>query len=262
MTLWKHECRMNGKSLAIWSLCVGFICFGCLLMYGSIQDSMADMADMFAGMGAFSTALGMDKVSIATIEGYYAIEIAIMLSLGGAMFAAMTGACMVAKEEEGHTSEFLNTLPLGRTRIILEKYTAMLVLVFAFQVICILLVLAGFLCMGGKPDTGNFIRYHAACFLMQVEIGSISFLLSVWMKKRPIGAALGLTVLLYVVDLMCRVVPALKNAKYITPFYFSNASDIFSQGSVSLPMAAVSLGIVFLTFILSLVIYNKRDLVA
>lgn len=262
MGLFWHECKMNRKSLMIWALCVGALCCCCLLLYDSMEASMAQMSDMFADLGAFSAALGMNKINIGTLEGFYAIEIAIMLSLGGAMFAALLGAGMVAKEEEGHTSEFLSTLPLSRTRIILEKYAAMAVLLLIFHLICIGLVLLGFACMGQSLDMGNFCRYHGACFLMTLEIGSICFLLSAALKKRPVGASLGLAVFLYMIDLMCRVVPSLENAKYVTPYYFSNAADIFSDSAVNPVMAGSSAAIAALSFILALVIYNKRDLVA
>lgn len=262
MTLFIHECKRNRKNLFIWSVCVGALCFGCLLLYDSLESSIADMSHMFSQMGAFSAALGMNKVSLATLEGFYAVEIAIMLSLGGAMFAAMTGSSLVAKEEEGHTSEFLNTLPIGRGRIIVEKYAAMTGLILAFQIICIVFVLLGFACMGSGLTIENFCRYHAACFLMQMEIGSISFLISATVTKKPTGAALGMTVFLYLIDLMCRVVPALENAKYITPYYFSNAADIFSEGAVRPVMVGISVGITLGSFLLSLVIYHRRDLTA
>lgn len=262
MTLFMHEWKRNGKSLLIWSLCVGLLCMGCLFLYESVADPMAEMAGAFSEMGAFSMALGMDKVSLSTLEGFYAIEIAIMMSLGGAMFAAMTGAAIVAKEEEGHTSEFLNTLPIGRTRILLEKYFTMVTLIFAFQLICIGLIFIGFAGMGSYPDRKCFLLYHGACFLMQLEIGSIAFLMSAVLKKKPVGAALGLSVFLYMVDLMCRVVSALENAKYITPYYFSNATDIFSEGEINPVMAGISLGVTVITLILSVVIYKKRDLAA
>lgn len=262
MKLFRQECRMNRRSLLIWSLCVGLICFGCLLMYDSMGDTMEEMSGMFAQMGAFSEALGMDKVNIGTLEGFYAVEIAIIFSLGGAMFAAMTGAGMAAKEEEGHTAEFLNTLPLSRTRILLEKYAAMTALLLAFQIICILFVLLGFACMGGSPAAAPFIRYHIACFLMQLELASICFLASAAVRRKPTGAALGLTVLLYMADLLCRVVPALEKVKYVTPFYFANAADIFSEGSIHAGMLAISVLVIVFTLISALAIYNKRDIMA
>lgn len=262
MTLWLHECKSNRKNLLIWSLSVGVLCFGCLLMYNSLETSMSEMSEMFSQMGSFSAALGMNKVSIGTLEGYYAIEIAIILSLGGAMYAAMTGAAMVAKEEEGHTSEFLNTMPIGRISVILEKYGAMTALILLFQVIVIGFVVLGFVCMGSRPSPEPFCRFHAASFLMQLEIGSISFLFSAAMKKKPIGAALGLTIFLYLTDLMCRVVPALEKAKYITPFYFSNGADIFAEGAWDVKLLGISLIITVLCGGGAVLWYRHRDLAA
>ena len=47
MTLYKHEMKMNQKSLFLWTLCVGFTCFGCILLYTSLESSVKDMADSF-----------------------------------------------------------------------------------------------------------------------------------------------------------------------------------------------------------------------
>lgn len=262
MTLCRQECKLNRKSLLIWALSVGFLCFACILLFDSLQESMEEMGVMFAELGAFSAALGMDKVNIGTLSGYYAAEIALMFSLGGAMFAAITGANMVAKEEEGHTSEFLNTLPLGRIRILIEKYAATVLLIFAFQMICVVLILLGFSCMGEYPGWKRFVVYHAASFLMQLEIGSICFLWSACTRKKPVGTALGMTVFLYLADMMCRVVPALEKVKYVTPFYFSNAADIFSEGTVDLPLVCIGVTVTVVAVISAAILYQKRDLAA
>ena len=78
MTVLKHEMKINAKSLLIWTLCVGLSCFGCILLYTSMEDSIKGMADSFSDMGVMSQALGMDKMSLATLSGYYATEIAII----------------------------------------------------------------------------------------------------------------------------------------------------------------------------------------
>ena len=114
MTILKHELKMNLKTLFIWVLCVGLICFGCILLFNGLRESMEEMAQAYADMGAFSTALGLDKMSVSTMEGFYATEVALIYAIGGAMFAAMTGVAILSKEEEGQASEFLFTLPLGR----------------------------------------------------------------------------------------------------------------------------------------------------
>ena len=171
MTLLVHELKRNLKSLLIWTLSVGILCGGCLLLFESLEESMAEMAEAYSSMGAFSEALGMDKMNIGTIEGFYATEIGLMFALGGAMFAAMTGASIVSKEEEGHTSEFLNTLPLGRGYIAGWKYGALVVLVLLFQVICLIFIGIGFAGAGEWPPLREFVLFHGTQILMQLEIG-------------------------------------------------------------------------------------------
>lgn len=262
MTLLRHELKMNLKTLLIWTACLGFCCFGCLLLFEGLEESMAGMADAYAQMGAFSTALGMDKISVSTMEGFYATEVALMFAIGGAMFAAMTGAAMVSKEEEGHTSEFLNTLPFGRAYIILWKYAAMAALILLYNVICLLWIAAGFWMAQEHISQKEFWVYHAAQLLMQLEVGSVCFLASAFCRKKQIGAALGFAVLLYMMDLMCRIVPDMEGLKYVTPYYFSNAADIFTEGCVDMGMLAASVCVTVLCACLSAGVYCRRDLAA
>lgn len=261
MYLFRQEWKMNLRMLLIWAFCVGGLSLGCLCLYDSVAQSMGEMSEAFANMGAFSEALGMDKMGIGTLEGYYAVEISIMISLGGAMFAAMLGAGMVAKEEEGHTCEFLNALPISRGRIIGEKYAAMVTLLAAFHVICVGLSLAGFAWMGSTPDMGHFAGYHGAVLGMCLEIGTVCFLLSVLQSRKPLGLAIGFAVLLYMLDLLGRVVPALEKLKVLNPFSYSNGADIFSGMKSSSGAWAVGAGVTVLALGLAVWTYRRRDLV-
>lgn len=267
MTLLIHEWKLNLKSLLIWSICVGFSCFGCICLFGGLEETMEQMAGAYADLGTFSTALGLDKISIGTMEGFFATEVALIYAIGGAMFAAMTGACMISKEEEGHTSEFLNTLPLGRGYIVKGKYLSMLLLILTFNVICILWEMAGFLVAGTLfPIEKFFLKelalFHGAQLLMHVEMGSICFLISAVCRRKQTGAALGLAVLLYVADLMCRVVPDIEGLKYVTPYYFSNATDIFVSGKVDVEPAGIGVLAAVLAVSGAVWVYRKRDLAA
>ena len=223
MTLYRHEMKMNLKSLIIWTLCVGGMCFGCILLYTSLEDSLQEIADAYANMGAMSTALGMDKMSLATLTGFYATEIAMMHGLGGAMFAAILGTGMLSKEEAGHTSEFLNVFPIGRGQIVIEKYLALLSNILWFNLVCALLYVLGFVMM---------------------------------------GAGLGLVILLFAADMMCRIIPAIENVKYLTPFYYSNGADIFTNGEIDGGMLAIGIGMLCAAFVAAFLKYGKKDLAA
>ena len=262
MTLFIHELKRNLKVLLIWSVCVGLACSCCLLLFEGIQDSMEGMADMYAELGAFSAALGMDRLSVATLKGYYATEIALIFAVGGAMFAAMTGSVMLSKEEEGHTAEFLNTLPLGRSYIVFWKYAAMAVLILAFNIICILGILLGFAGAGEMLPKKEFAVFHGAQLLMHLEVGSVCYLFSAVSKRKQIGAALGFSILLYIMDIMCRILPDIENLKYVTPYYFSNATDIFISGYADRRLVFISILVIVLSAGFSVIVYRKRNLSA
>ena len=262
LTLYKHEMKMSFKTLLIWTLCVGGMCFGCILLYGSLEDSIQEMADAYSNMGAMSAALGMDKMSLATLRGYYATEIAMMHGLGGAMFAAILGSGVVSKEEAGHTSEFLNTLPIGRGSILLQKYLALFSNLLLFNLVCTALYLLGFVLMGEEINGKEMALYHLASAIMQIEIGSICFMISAFVKRNLMGAGLGIAIMLFAVDMMCRIVPAIENLKYVTPFYYSNASDIFTDGRINGTMLAIGVGITVVSVVVAVIRYQKKDLAA
>ncbi|MBP3610801.1 MAG: ABC transporter permease subunit [Lachnospiraceae bacterium] len=260
MVIWKHEWKQNSKVWLIFCLAVGICCCGCVLMFDSVAESMEQMAESFAGMGSFATAFGMDKISIAKLEGFYAAEISLIFSLGGAMFAAMTGAALLSKEEEGHTAEFLHTLPLGRNRIVISKYVALVTLILAFNVIGILFEMTGIGIIGGEFAWKEYVLYHVLSLLMQLELGSVCFLVSACTKKKQIGMALGLSILLYLLDVMCRIVPDLEGAKYMTPFYYCNAADLFSKSGMEAGCIVIGLVVTAVSAVAAGVVYGKRDI--
>lgn len=260
MRIVRHEWKMNLKTLLVWAICVGVSCCGCILLFGSVADNMEGMAQGFAEMGSFSAALGMDKVSIATISGYYASEISIIFSLGGAMFAAMTGAVLLSKEEEGHTAEFLYTLPVGRGYILIWKYFTMLVLILLFNGVCMGFEAIGFLGISEEILRQEYFSYHLVSLLMQIEVGSVCFLLSAVFRKKQIGLGLGIAVFFYLMDIMCRIVPDLEFLQYLTPYYYTNGADIFSGEGIKYGLVLLGAGVSVLAAAAAGVVYCRRDL--
>ena len=253
---------MNFKSLVIWTLCVGICCSGCILLFDSVKESMEEMGQMFAQMGSFSAAFGMDKVSIATLTGFYATEISIIFLIGGAMFAAMTGAVLLSKEEEGHTMEFLHSMPVSRSYIYLWKYATLLLLILVFNAVCMGLDVVGFLAIGEEIAWAEYVEYHILALVMQVEIGSICYLISAVCKRKQIGPALGLAVLFYLMEIMCNIVPDLEFLKYCTPFYYANAAAIYSGEESRMGLMLLGLVVTAVVVLLGGMVYKKRDMVA
>lgn len=262
MTLYAHEMKMNLKGLLIWALCVGGLCFGCILLYTSLEDSIQGMADAYSDMGAMSVALGMDKMSLGTLTGFYATEVAMMHGLGGAMFAAVVGTGMLSKEEAGHTSEFLNAFPAGRGFILLQKYACLISNILIFNLACVAMYVLGFVVMKEDISSKEMLLYHFAQLIMHIEIGTICFMVSAFVKKSLMGAGLGIAIFMFAADMMCRIIPAIEDIKYITPFYYSNASDIFTSGGIDDTMLGIGIGITAASFTAAWIRYRSKDLAA
>ena len=194
------------------------------------------------------------------MRGYFATEIAMMHGLGGAMYAAILGIGLVSKEQSAHTVDFLNILPVKREKMLFSKYITLVTNILLFQMICAALYLLGFGLMGENADGREFFLYFLAAALMQLEIGTVCFGISAMSGKNRTGAGLGIAVLAFAMDMMCRIVPAIENLKYITPFYYANAADIYTNGEISVTMAATAGGVIFFSLAAACTIYCRKDL--
>lgn len=263
MTLFKHELKMNIKSCLIWFISIAVLCDGCIFLFPLVKDSMKEMADGYSNMGGFSMAFGLDKLSIATIGGFFATEIGTMYALGVSLFAALLGIGILSKEEYGHTSEFLHTLPLGRKWIITSKLFAVTFLITIFDLLQFFLFMLSFLCIGEKVDLRSIIVYMLVQLLMHLEVAVICFAVSSVSKRNQFGMGLGLTLLLYMFDLISRITDKMENLKYVTPFYYSNSSDVIgNSGEVNGGLIAIACAVLVICITLSYRIYGQKDLAA
>lgn len=261
-TIYKHEIKINVKSLLVWFVCVGGMGFACILLFSSMQGSMESMAENFASMGAFSDAFGMSQLSIATLVGFYATEVGTIHGLGGAMFAAIISTVMLSKEEDGHTSEFLYSLPLGRCKVVTAKWCAAATHICLFNLLCVGMYLLGFLVLDEKIPMKEFFLYHIMQLLMQLEVAAICYAISSFMKKNRLGLGLGIVLLLYAYDLMARVIPDLSDYKIISPFSYANAADVLSTGEIFVTETVTGIGILVISICIAHMVYAGRDLAA
>ena len=256
----KRELRLGLKNLLIWAITVGGLGLICTLMYSSMDGDMQEMAEQFSQMGAFADAFGMSTLSIASINGFFATEVGTVHGLGSAMFAAFIASCMLSKEEDGHTGEFLYSLPVARWKAVTAKVIAILINLVVFTVICEVFYVAGYAALGEEIPWELMNRFMGSMLLMNIELAAISFLVSAASSRNRMGAALGLSLVVYTYDIMGRAVPDLKDYLFIGPFSFSNASEIFAE--IAAPDYSILIGciITVLALAAAYVTYLRRDL--
>lgn len=260
MTFIKHELKMNLKSLLIWTLAVGGMIYCFMLIYPVMEDSVAEISTAYSQMGDFSTAFGMDKLDFATAMGFFGVEIGAVLSLGGSMFAAIVGIGMLAKEEGGHTTEFLFVTPNKRTYFITGKMIAGMILIAIFSVVCMLLGIAGFVSIGEDVVWKSYFIYFLGQFLMYLQIAGICFGISAFLKKNNIGLGIGIAMILYFVNLFANITDKVENLHYITPFSYSDAAEIFTSEKLQAEYLIPGMVIMAVFVVIGYIRYNRKDL--
>ena len=120
MTIVKHELRQGKIAFAIWTASISFLLVVCVFLFPDIKGEMEGVGDIFASMGSFTQAFGMDRLNFGTLIGFYAIECGNVLGLGGAFFASLLAVSALSKEEKDKTAEFLLAHPIPRVRVLTE----------------------------------------------------------------------------------------------------------------------------------------------
>ncbi len=260
--VFRREVKSNMKLFLIWTLAVGGIGLVCILMYESMQGDMKELADSFSQMGAFSDAFGMSTLSIATVKGFFATEVGTVHGLGSGMFAAVLAIGILSGEEEGHTGEFLFSLPLKRRGVVAVKGLFVLLGLTAFTVITGLLYSLGFLILGEDLPAGEFLAYMAGALLMNIEIAAFCLVLSSLSGKNRMGLGIGIALIFYLFDLLGRVIPVMKDYLFLGPYSYANAPEILSGKSLPAGGMLLAGGLILAGVGFTFYWYDRRDLMA
>ena len=260
MRLLKHEMRQGILSLAIWTGSIAFLMVICIVMFPEMKGQMEDVSDMFASMGSFTSAFGMDRLSFGTLTGFYAIECGNILGLGGAFYAALTGITALAKEEKEHTAEFLLTHPVTRTGIVSAKLASVLFQITVMNVLILAISLISILFIDEEIPWKELLLFHLAYYLLQLEIGGICFGISAFLRRSGLGIGLGLACLMYFLNLIANISESAEFLKYITPFGYADGADIVTEKALNGPMVAVGVSLAVIGIAAAYWKYNRKDI--
>lgn len=260
MTIFKHELRQGRVSLIIWTAAISFMLGICIIIYPEMSTQMGDISAMFADMGSFSQAFGMDKINFGEFLGFFGVECGNVLGLGGAFFAALLGISALAKEEKEHTAEFLLTHPVSRTRIITEKLCAVIVQIVILNLAVIAVTALSVLIIGEEADIKTLALLFLSFFLMQLEVAAITFGISAFLRRGSLGIGLGLAAVFYFMNIVANLIDETKFLKYITPFGYTESADIIADGALNGGYLAVGMALAALGVILAFWKYGKKDI--
>ena len=260
MTVFKHELRQGRSALIIWTAAISFMLGICIVIYPEMSTQMGDISAMFADMGSFSQAFGMDRINFGEFLGFFGVECGNVLGLGGAFFAALLGISALAKEEKEHTAEFLLTHPVSRTRVITEKLCAVIAQIVILNLVVIAVTALSVLIIGEEADIKTLAMLFSAFFLMQLEVAAVTFGISAFLRRGSLGIGLGLAAVFYFMNIVANLIDETKFLKYITPFGYTESADIIADGALNGGYLAVGMALAAIGVILAFWKYGRKDI--
>lgn len=262
MMIYIKEMKQNIKAFLIWTTAIAFMMLVCIMMFPEMKNEMGSISNVFANMGGFTAAFGMDKLNFGELMGFYGIECGNIIGLGGSFFAALLGISALSKEEKDRTAEFLLTHPVSRFSVITQKLLSVLTQVVLMNIIVMAVSYAATAIIGEELQVREFVLLHLAYLIMQLEIACICFGISAFIRRGSIGIGLGLALTFYFINIICNISDSAKFLRYITPFAYTEASTIISESKLDTGLITIGTLIAVAGFTLSYLKYMKKDIAA
>lgn len=260
MIVFFHELKRGRIAFAIWTGVIAFMVIVCMALFPEMKEQMAGINDLFANMGSFTAAFGMDVVSFGEVMGFYAIECGNILGLGGAFYAALLGITALAKEEKEHTAEFLLTHPVTRFSVACQKLAAVFAQLLVMNLLVVAVALVSFRMIGEPLKIEEFLLLHGAFLVMQLEIAGICFGISAFVKGSGLGLGLGLAAVLYFLNIIANISDQAKVLRFITPFAYAEASKIVADARIDMELLGIGVLYGMIAVIVGIGYYRRKDI--
>ncbi|WP_335871826.1 ABC transporter permease subunit [Bacillus sp. 2205SS5-2] len=261
--IFKREMLKNSKALIIWSVILSGIILMILSIYPQFSQNQESMTELLSAYPeSFQKALGMDRLNMGSLIGYYGLQIHLYTTLLGSIYVVMLASSMIAKEENEKTIEFLLSKPVMRSRILTEKLLVILANILIFNTISTITSLIGFGFSDDKVPYKSFFLLVIGTILLHVSFASVGFLLSVLMKKtRTITSiSLGLVFMSYFFSIMTGISEDLEPLKFASLFKYVDAGEIITQNAINPLFVVIMILLSVISLCLAYFIYQRKDI--
>lgn len=263
--MFKREIKINLKSFIIWTSILIVLFLVVFLVYPSIINSenmemMDEMMKMFPE--EMLKAFNMDISGIDSAFGWLKTEGFVFILLITGIYSGILGANILLKEESDKTIEYLNSVPATRKDIVISK------ILCGLLYIILMLAIIGTFNFIGLSFSGDFDRklYLLLCItplFSSIVIFSACLFLSTFTHKtkKMLGISLGIVFASYFLNIISEIGESTEFLKYISIFTLSDIRNVIINVSINPLMVLLSIIITFMFIILTIIHYEKKDLV-
>lgn len=262
--IFQREWKRGRKSLLIWSFILAGLIIWLLSIFPQFAAQQESMEKLFeAYPDSMKEMFKMNELSLGTLMGFYGVEVYMMTTLLGSIYAAIFASHMLAKEENEKTAEFLLSKPVTRNEVVGQKLAAVIVNVLLLNAAAAAASVIGFqFAEGYDVPYETFIWLTVGAALLHLVFASLSFLLSSWMKKtrNTLAVSIGIVIIAYFLNMMSGLSEKLDALKYISPFYYVDAAAIINNEELEPWHAAIMAAAVLISLSAAFIVYRRKDI--
>ena len=261
----KREFKTNFKSFIIWLsiLIVLFLVVYLVYPYIITDDTMKSMDEL---MKVFPKevlkAFNMDMASIETAYGWVKTEGFMFVLLIIGIYSSFLGGNILLKEENDKTIEYLASLPIKRSTILLNK-----VIVSITYIISITLIFGIFnyiaLSFSGEFAHKEFILLSISPILIALPLFAINLFISTFLNKtkKTIGIGLGMVFIFYIINVLSELSSNVSFLKYFSIYSLADTRNIIEKTSINPLCIFISFIITVMFISLTFIKYEKKELI-
>ena len=263
--MFKREIKINLKSFIIWTSILIGLFLVVFLVYPSIVNSenmemMDEMMKMFPE--EMLKAFNMDISSINTAFGWLKTEGFVFVLLITGIYSGILGSNILLKEESDKTIEYLNSLPVTRKEIVFNKILCGLLYIILMIVTIGIFNFIG-LSLSGDFDRKSYLLLSITPIFSSIVIFAVCLFLSTFTHKtkKTIGISLGMVFASYFLNVISEIGESTEFLKYISIFTLADIRNVITDVSINPLMVALAIGITVIFMALTIIRYNKKELV-
>ena len=261
----KRELKINLKSFIIWLLILIIMFLTVYLIYPYIitDDTMHNMDEL---MKVFPEEVlktfNMDMASISTAYGWFKTEgfMYVLLIIG--LYSSILGGNILLKEENDKTIEYLESLPIKRSKIITNK-----ILVASFYIILMVIILGIFnyisLLISGDFNHKEFLLLSITPIFIALPLFALNLFISTFLHntKKNIGISLGLVFIFYLFNVLSELSKNVEFLKYFSIYTLADVRNVINNIKINPINILLCLIITITLFITTYIRYNKKELI-
>lgn len=256
-TVWQRRWSTIGWCAGV----AGFIVLS-LGFYGSFRDQAAQLTQVLEKLPSAAQALFSDTGDFLTPEGFLSARLFyLMLPLLLSILAIGLGSSLIAKEEDSGTLEVVLSRPISRTKLLIGKALAGLIIVLSVSLVALLTATAVSVNVGLDVAFDRIIVASLLSTLLALVFGALAFAIAAHGRARTAAVAIASLFGLasYLLSSLDNVVQALRWPAKALPYHYYRPGEILN-GNFNWRLVAVLLAIVVALGVFSIVSFNKRDL--